>query len=531
MSSLTCREKKNRGAADFLTVGVCAALLVTAPSVAWSYEADAAQFRLQKDHAERWAKEDRGLNQRLASLRRTTGQPPNVVFILSDDIGWGELGSYGGGKLRGTPTPNLDQLAADGMRFLQHYSEPSCTVTRAALMTGRLAVRTGLDIVLFPGQKKGLVADEVTLAELLSAAGYRTAMFGKWHLGENAENHPTEQGFDYAFYTLVNGGVWPWRENAEFFDADNEVVGEIPYNLDMPKDYEQVFGVEIPGIYESRKGGTPREVAELSLKRYNRHDNELTDKLIGFVEESVKAEQSFFAYFASNAQQVFACPPEERDAKYVDSNNCQAAQLYQHDKNIARIREKLKELGIAENTLLVWASDNGPMYGFYPSAGFSYLRGRKHEVREGGVRTPAIAWWPGTITAGSEPIDLVHVTDWYTTIARLTGASKYVPTDRIIDGVDQSALLFNGEGHSRRDYLFLYKYGVFGSQSRSRLEAVRWRNIKFYPATYDIYNVMRDPNERFSNRRQYLWAMEPMLKMVDDHQARMDEFPNRKLGP
>ena len=510
-----------------LAIGI---LISTTSSTVNAYQSDSAYLKLKTQHQSSWRSENKQIDRKLEKLERKTRKKPNIVFILSDDIGWGELGSYGGGKLRGTPTPNLDILARDGMRFLQHYTEPSCTVTRAALMTGRLPVRNGVDVVLFPGMKKGLVAEEVTIAELLSGAGYRTAMFGKWHLGENLENQPTNQGFDYAFYTMYNGGVWPWRDNASYFDAENEVIQGVPYELDMPKDYEEIFDIQVHGIQESRKGENPREVAKLTLARYNKHDDELTDKVLSFIEDKSNSDKPFFAYFATNANQVFACPPKERHAKFVDSGNCQAAQLFQHDKNVKRIRDKLEQLDIADNTLLVWASDNGPMYGFFPSAGFSYLRGKKHDVQEGGVRTPAIAWWPGMIEPGTEPIDLMHVTDWYTTIARIAGVTDKLPQDRIIDGVEQTALLFNGEGRSRRDYLFHYKYSVFGTGLGTRLEAVRWRDIKFYPASLKIYNIMRDPNEQFSNRRNYLWAMQPMRKAIDAHEKLMEQYPNRKLG-
>ena len=142
----------------------------------YAYQGDAAYLQLYSKNQRSWEKEDRKIDRRLLKLEKRHNKKPNIVFILSDDIGWGELGSYGGGKLRGTPTPNLDVLARDGMRFLQHYSEPSCTVTRAALMTGRLPVRNGVDVVLFPGMKKGLVAEELTIAEVLSSAGYHTAI-------------------------------------------------------------------------------------------------------------------------------------------------------------------------------------------------------------------------------------------------------------------------------------------------------------------------------------------------------------------
>lgn len=509
------------------TMGVVMVIFATEQTAA--YEVDAAQAKLRDRNSAAWAAEDRALDVRLVEQRDRYG-PPNIVFILTDDIGWGELGSYGGGKLRGTPTPSLDRLAADGIKFLQHYAEPSCTPTRVALVTGRLPIRTGLDEVLFPGQDKGLAEDEYTLAELLSDAGYRTAMFGKWHMGENPENQPARQGFDYALYTLYNGGPWPWMENSVHFDPSNETIGEVPYELDIPSDYQRRYDIPLHGIQESRREEAPRELAKLSLERYNVHENELSDGVLKFIEESAKSGRPFFAYYASNANQVFFCPPEDRRGEHVDASNCQAAQLAQHDKNVQRIRDKLEQLEIARNTLLVWASDNGPMYSFFPSAGFSYLRGHKHQVYEGGVRTPALAWWPGVIEPGQDPVDLVHVTDWYTTIARIAGASDRMPRDRIIDGVDQTALLLNGEGHSRRDYLFHYIYPFGATGQGAFLAAVRQGDIKLHlsrPA--EIYNIMRDPKEEFSQVPKYLWALVPLRKLVLEHQMAMESFPNRKM--
>ena len=504
-------------------------LLLTLAGQVEAYEVDAPQRALAAKNYERWKQEDEQINKRLEDSRKQHGRP-NIIFILTDDIGWGELGSYGGGKLRGTPTPNLDTLASQGIKFLQHYAEPSCTPTRVALMTGRLPIRTGLDEVLFPGQDKGLAAEEYTLAELLRDSGYRTAMFGKWHLGEKPEHQPTSQGFDYALYTMYNGGPWPWKENSHYYDADNETIGEVPYELDMPQDYEERYNIKLHGIMESRKGEKPKQIAELSLERYNIHENELTDAILSYVEESSKADKPFFVYWASNANQVFFCPPEERRKDYVDSGNCQAAQLAQHDKNVQRVVDKLKELNIEHNTLLVWVSDNGPMYSFFPSAGFTYLRGQKHEVYEGGVRTPALARWPGVIAASSDPVDLVHVTDWYTTIARIADASKHIPRDRIIDGVDQTALLLAGEGHSRRDYVLHYQYSFFGKRG-AVLGAVRMGDLKFHlnKQPIEIYNIKRDPKEQFSYPSKYLWALLPLRRTVWEHETLMKKYPNRVL--
>ena len=145
---------------------------------------DAPYLVYEKKHKDKWATEDKQIDKKLAALEKKFGKKPNIIMVLSDDVGWGVLGSYGGGKVIGTPTPNLDAMASDGMKFLSAYSEPSCTPTRIALMTGRQPHRTGLNVVLWPGQKQGIVAEEVTIAELLRAGGYDTAMWGKWHIGD-----------------------------------------------------------------------------------------------------------------------------------------------------------------------------------------------------------------------------------------------------------------------------------------------------------------------------------------------------------
>ncbi|MGD9261986.1 MAG: sulfatase-like hydrolase/transferase, partial [Desulfobacterales bacterium] len=161
---------------------------------------DAPYYKLQEKNKDKWAAEDEQLDAKLAALEKKFGKKPNIIFILTDDIGWGEPGWQYGGKRRGTPTPELDQLASESMAFSSHYTEPSCTPTRIALMTGRHPVRTGVTDVLWPGGTAGLPAQERTIAELLSDAGYSTAMWGKWHLGDLDEHAPENQGFDYAYY-------------------------------------------------------------------------------------------------------------------------------------------------------------------------------------------------------------------------------------------------------------------------------------------------------------------------------------------
>ncbi len=180
---------------------------------------DAEYLVREAQFGEQWATEDAQVADNLAALEEKFGKKPNIVFILGDDIGYTELGSYGGGKVRGFETPRLDEMADEGMRFLSFYSEPSCTPTRAALMTGRHPVRMGLLGVLFPGTSgMGLVDEEVTVAELLSEAGYHTGMFGKWHLGDDEGMTPIEQGFDEAVWSEGNPPWWSFHKGVKGSD-------------------------------------------------------------------------------------------------------------------------------------------------------------------------------------------------------------------------------------------------------------------------------------------------------------------------
>ena len=184
-------------------------------SFAQQYDAPYEVF--EKKNKDKWGTEDKQVSEKLAALEKKFGKKPNIIMVLADDVGWGVLGSYGGGKVIGTPPPQLDKMAREGMKFLSAYSEPSCTPTRLALLTGRQPHRTGVNVVLWPGQKQGIVAEEVTIAELLRDGGYDTAMWGKWHVGDAYDEQlPHNQGFDYAEYSPYNGAVWGWQDSADY---------------------------------------------------------------------------------------------------------------------------------------------------------------------------------------------------------------------------------------------------------------------------------------------------------------------------
>ena len=191
------------------TILAAAIFMMAQPIHLQAAQFDAPFNDLAKKNKAKWADEDKQINQKLAALEKKFGKKPNIIYILADDVGWGELGWQGGGKHRGTPTPELDKMAFEGMRFWAAYAEPSCTPSRIAINTGRHPVRTGLLSVLWPGQTEGLSPAEVTVAEVLSGAGYHTAMWGKWHLGELPEQAPENEGYDYAYYGLFNGAPMP----------------------------------------------------------------------------------------------------------------------------------------------------------------------------------------------------------------------------------------------------------------------------------------------------------------------------------
>jgi arylsulfatase len=413
------------------------------------------------------------------------------------------------------------------MKFLSHYSEPSCTPTRIAINTGRHPVRTGLNSVLWPGQTAGLHPDEVTIAEVLSGAGYDTAMWGKWHVGELPEQAPESQGYDVSHYGLYNGAVYFWADVQDHYLAEETVSGTHPFH-DFPgaEEYQRRYGIHIDGHFRGRKGKGREEVSRItSSKAMEQFEDDSANEIVAYIQEKAKSDRPFFIYWATYFHQDASSPRAHRAGENVDSRNNVAAQGGQHNAHMARLLETLESEGIEENTLLVWVSDNGPMYYFWPHSGFSWLRGHKGQVLEGGVRTPGIARWPGMIEPGQDPLDMIHVTDLFTTAARIGGALDRVPSDRVTDGIDQTALLLNGEGHGRRHYMFHY--------SGQDLEATRLHEHKLVGQGLfgsKVYNVARDPREEHP-MQGFMWLITPFQTLVSGHMALIQKFPHRQLPP
>jgi arylsulfatase len=385
-------------------------------------------------------------------------------------------------------------------------------------MTGRHPVRIGMLGVLFPGTVgMGLADEEVTVAELLSKAGYHTGMFGKWHLGGEEEHYPTNQGFDEATWSEGNPPWWGFHRGVKRTDNAGYVnMGAFAWSPGPEN-----FPYDTGGIMRGKKGERPEMVAPFSLELYDTMDTDVADGVIDFIERNAKSEQPFFVYYAGKGNHFWGAHP---DFMNQPAGTNTSAQMAEHDHNVGRVLDKLNQLGIAENTLVVWMSDNGPMYAMHPHGGYSLLRGEKGDTWEGGVRVPGIVWWPGSIEEKQEPIDIVQVSDMFTTAVSVAGVQSDIPGDRVTDGVDQSALLFLGEGKSRRDYIFHY--------SKDKLEAVRKDQLKFRTKPeqphHNCYNLLHDPAERFPDFAHYcLWAAPGFSKMIEDHNALIAKFPHR----
>jgi len=363
-----------------------------------------------------------------AATRRATS--PNFVILFADDLGYGDLGCYGHPTIR---TPNLDRMAAEGMRFTDFYSAaPVCTPSRAALLTGRLAVRSGLCSdtrrVLFPNSAGGLPAEEITLAEALKTKGYATACIGKWHLGHRPQYLPTQNGFDSYF------GL-PYSNDMDRV-ADSK-LGQAVF-LDPKIDYWQVPLMRDESILER-----PANQATLT-RRY-------TEEAIQFIRRN--KTRPFFLYLPYTMPHVPLFASEKflgksRRGLFGDG-------VEEIDWSVGQILDTLRREKLADITLVFFTSDNGPWLTFNEHGGSAgLLRDGKGSTWEGGMREPGIAWWPGKIKPGAVSHELASTLDLFPTFLALAKAP--IPSDRVIDGVDLSPILF-GTGKSKREVFFYYR--------------------------------------------------------------------------
>jgi arylsulfatase A-like enzyme len=461
---------------------------------------------------------------------------PNVVFILADNVGYGDLGSYGGGELRGAPTPRLDQLAQGGMRLTQFLVEPACTPSRVALMTAQYSIRNGLSLAVAEGAANTLSAHAFTMGDMFHQLGYGTAMFGKWHLGKAPQSLPTAHGFD-EFYGIPPHTSW---DSSMYFTTI-----EMTHSILAPPELLLAKG---PHIVEATAGGGPlREVKPFTPEVRAEIDYELTDRSIDFMKRQKAAGKPFFLYLPFSMGHIPNLPAKAFVGKSRIGNY--GDKLMEGDFHVGQILDALKALGIEDNTIVVFASDNGPAgeaerewgNNGTPDMGNSGpFRGELGEATEGAIRTCAIIRWPGYIKPGSTSYAMFSIMDFLPTFARIAGGK--LPSDRPIDGVDQTDVLLGKSQVGHRTSLLSF----IGPD----LVAARWKQWRIYftdihptgvgpqhqpglvsanvpMAGYPkIFNIEMDPHEDLDVGGLYTWAIAPALKTVEQYEETLKKFPN-----
>jgi arylsulfatase A-like enzyme len=481
---------------------------------------------------------------------------PNILLIVSDDTGYGDLGPYGGGEGRGMATPNLDRMAAEGMTFFSFYAQPSCTPGRAAIQTGRIPNRSGMTTVAFQGQGGGLPAAEWTLASVLKQGGYQTYFTGKWHLGEADYALPNAQGYDEM-------------KHAFLYHLNAYTYGDPKWFPDMDPKLREMFQKVTKGSLSGKAG----EKAKEDWKVNGEYDNtpkkgvvgipfldEYVEKdAIGFLEEAAKdPKKPFFinVNFMKNHQPNLPAPEFEHKSlsksKYADA-------VVELDTRIGRIMDKLRTLGLDKNTLVFYTVDNGAWQDVYPDAGYTPFRGTKGTDREGGNRVPAIAVWPGKIKAGVRNHDILGGLDLMATFASVAG-EKLPAKDRegqpiIFDSYDMSPVL-RGTGKCARDSWFYFTEdeltpgavrvgnykavfnlrGDDGAQTGGlAVDAnLGWKGAEKYVATApQIFDLWQDPQERYdifmNNYTERTWTMVTISEAIKGLMKTYVQYPPRKL--
>jgi len=443
---------------------------------------------------------------------------PNIIYLLVDNWGWGDISTQGGT----VPTPRIDHFANEGMRFLNFNVENQCTPTRSALHTGRLPIRSGTQKVAAPGEPDGLAPWEYTIAELLSDAGYSTALFGKWHIGSKVGRLPSDQGYDE--WWGINEG-----SNAASYTATPQFDATV---------------AEIPQFWQGIKGMPSEKTKPFDAKAKSLMDRQSTERAIEFINRKANDKNPFYLYVGFTQFH----PPW---GVHPDFENVSGAGIYadiknEVDHNIGRVLDTIAAAGLEQETIVILTGDNGS--GNMPQSGYATgevggsngpWRGGLSTGYEGGLRTPAMIRWPGHIKNGQVTDEMISALDWLPTLASLAGEEKRVPKDRPIDGLDQSDFLLGKSMASARQHVVTFV--------GDRVFAVKWRNMKVHfltaestfsevkmPTFPQVYDIKEDPAESFelwgNEGFAHAWVMTPVTKILADLRVSMAKYPNIEPG-
>ena len=484
---------------------------------------------------------------------------PNIVVIFGDDIGMWNVGAYAHGMMG--RTPNIDRIAREGVLFTDHYGQPSCTAGRAAFIMGQLPVRTGMTTIGIPGSPRGIQKEDPTLAEVLKSVGYATGQFGKNHLGDRNEFLPTAHGFD------------EWFGNLYHLNAEEE-----PEELDYPgqknPDYKKKFGprgvlhtwaTDKDDPTEDPKFGRVgkqkiEDTGPLTRKRMETFDGEVLDETLKWLDRTAKGGKPFFCWFNSTAIHVWSHPQKKYVQMAVDEGRAEEdvvrAKMLEHDEHVGAILKKLEDLGIADDTIVVYTTDNGNELLFWPDGGYAPFRGEKGTTWEGGVRVPCLIRWPGKIPAGSVSNQLQSHEDIFVTLAAAAGLADL--KEKLLDGHKMGDTTYkvhldgyNNMDHwtgksaksARREYYYYDETDLMAIRVdhwKMHIGVKKdgsWWNEKSYPSVPYLFNLLMDPMEKMDPEshewgyvgRKFLaaklWAPTAAGPFLVAHLKSLQDFP------
>jgi arylsulfatase A-like enzyme len=477
---------------------------------------------------------------------------PNILVIWGDDIGWENVSAYGLGVM-GYTTPNIDRIGMEGIRFTDHYAQPSCTAGRAAFITGQYPIRSGMTTVGLPGDKLGLQAASPSLAEVLKKVGYRTGQFGKNHLGDHNENLPTVHGFDEFYGNLYHLNTEEQHEYADYQAFAKSYPGG-------PAAFAKKFATrgvlhtfasdrDDPTV-DPRFGRVGRQTIEdtgaLTIKRMEDFDAaELIPKAIDFMQQSKKEGKPFFVWLNTTRMHLYTHLNEKwryAAAKYTHEGDVHGSGMLQHDHDIGLVLDYLKQNGLDQNTIVWYSTDNGPEHASWPDGATTPFRGEKMTTYEGGVRVISMLRWPGVVKPGQILNGIQAHQDMFTTFAAVAGVPDVVEQmkkekKQYIDGVNNLDYWTGKSPESaRNDFLYYYE---------NKLTAVRVGPWKFHFSTREDYyaplaprtialafNLRSDPFESYDSKDSYghliqkvSWLGGPLSELIGGHLRSLAEYP------
>ena len=487
---------------------------------------------------------------------------PNIVVIWGDDIGIWNVGAYTHGMMG--RTPNIDSIAREGALFTDHYGQPSCTAGRAAFITGQMPVRTGMTTIGIPGSTRGIQKEDPTLAEVLKSQGYATAQFGKNHLGDRNEFLPTVHGFDEFMGNLYHLNAEEEPEEIDYPGQKNPAYTE-KYG---PRGVLHTWATDVDDPTVDPKFGKVGkqkivDTGKLTRKRMETIDGEILDETLKYMDKVGKGDKPFFVWFNTTAIHIWSHPTQKYIQKAVDEGRSETdvvrAKMIEHDEQVGAILNKLKELGIDDNTIVIYSTDNGNELMMWPDGGYAPFRGEKGTTWEGGVRVPALVSWPGHIAPGTTLNGIQSHEDLFVTLAAAAGLPDI--KEKLLTGYKMGDMTYKVhlDGYNQLDYWTgkseKSARRAFFYYDETDLMAIRvdgwkmhigvkpegsWWNEKYYPSVPYVFNLLMDPMEKmdpeshewgYIGRKffaQKMWAPTAAAPFLAAHLKSLQEYPPRQ---